>query len=618
MYPRYDVDTHHLNFSLAMKSLLVANVANNGLTSIDELVHDAPNLRQLYASNNAIQHLPSMRHLECLTVLNLSHNRLASINKTIYRLSELTELNLSFNALTTLPPYIGYHLHSLVTLNLSHNSLGEIPYIGGCRALTTLYINDNKLTALPSGIGELTSLELLVASDNELVSVPDDIGRLTKLRELNLSRNRLDELPASIRDLNSLSYLELDYNSFATIPSEIYEMKKLYSLFMRKNKIRSAASPSMAKSKLGRIYLDYNYITELSRELCSIVTLKEIFIDNNLITNISPAIANLKELSILSLNWNYLTSIPAEIGENVNIGRLYLSNNQLTSIPPAIGHLVHATTLNLENNRLTSLPPTITNMYWLDNLTIDGNPIVNLDPEVDAFLRELEREEYPDGVAFEIHSAFSKIDVDEYMGAMKLIMPDVTYMYMSNEGINRYIMGVLGGCGEDERGDTEDDGDEQHSQLGMIYDRALMQIAYGASHKAMIFYALEYMKKQSVEFKKLYVSNFIYDCLNAYSGPAPMSCPKGVMERLVTSLIPSLVAHRETSRGADELLAILTCRTRGKTIRDSLSEISKECYERCGGDEATFRTLLIAGVGVGDGEEHAAEIDEFIRLLGIF
>jgi len=50
-------------------------------------------------------------------------------------------------------------------------------------------------------------------------------------------------------------------------------------------------------------------------------------------------------------------------------------------------------------------------------------------------------------------------------------------------------------------------------------------------------YALDYVERQSLLFKKAYVEAFLKDCVNAYEGAAGMSCATGVMERFVVSLM---------------------------------------------------------------------------------
>ena len=52
-----------------------------------------------------------------------------------------------------------------------------------------------------------------------------------------------------------------------------------------------------------------------------------------------------------------------------------------------------------------------------------------------------------------------------------------------------------------------------------------------------IFYCLEYVKLQPVEFQKLYLQEFIESSVNAYPGYSdPLSCTKGILERFISVL----------------------------------------------------------------------------------
>jgi hypothetical protein len=54
-----------------------------------------------------------------------------------------------------------------------------------------------------------------------------------------------------------------------------------------------------------------------------------------------------------------------------------------------------------------------------------------------------------------------------------------------------------------------------------------------------IYYTLEFVKRQPLEFKDFYLTTFLFDCVNAYEGAEAsdrMSCAAGILERIVTSL----------------------------------------------------------------------------------
>ncbi|WVQ83665.1 glucose-repressible alcohol dehydrogenase transcriptional effector [Cryptococcus sp. DSM 104549] len=78
--------------------------------------------------------------------------------------------------------------------------------------ITSLYINHNALTSIPSAISQLRQLTLLDATGNELTSIPPEIGVLSKLKELLLFDNHLTSLPYEIGTLYQLETLGIEGN----------------------------------------------------------------------------------------------------------------------------------------------------------------------------------------------------------------------------------------------------------------------------------------------------------------------------------------------------------------------------------------------------------------------
>jgi surface protein len=64
------------------------------------------------------------------------------------------------------------------------------------------------------------------------------------------------------------------------------------------------------------------------------------------------------------------------------------------------------------------------------------------------------------------------------------------------------------------------------------------------SVRKSIFYSLEYVKKQSRLFQKVYIDVFITDCLQAHEVGDTMTCINGALERLVFSLVDACVASQ--------------------------------------------------------------------------
>ncbi|KAJ6099722.1 hypothetical protein N7467_001257 [Penicillium canescens] len=92
----------------------------------------------------------------------------------------------------------------------------------GLRALTTslfsyafiekLYLNSNKLKALPSAIGQLRKLTHLDLSGNDLTELPEEIGMLSNLKKLYLFDNNIRNLPYEMGYLYRLDTLGVEGN----------------------------------------------------------------------------------------------------------------------------------------------------------------------------------------------------------------------------------------------------------------------------------------------------------------------------------------------------------------------------------------------------------------------
>jgi CCR4-NOT transcription complex subunit 6 len=99
-------------------------------------------------------------------------------------------------------------------LDMSGQGLRNLaPALFAYTFLNELYIASNKLTSLPSSIGQLRQLRHLEASHNLLTELPAELGMCTYLKELLLFHNRLTSLPHEIGSLHLLEQLGIDGNN---------------------------------------------------------------------------------------------------------------------------------------------------------------------------------------------------------------------------------------------------------------------------------------------------------------------------------------------------------------------------------------------------------------------
>lgn len=127
-----------------------------------------------------------------------------------------SELFLAHCDLTVIPPELFSNKQSrhITQLYVNNNAISRLGSgLAKMRALTTIEAQYNKLTSVASAIcSKLTLVESLLLGANELTYIPGEIGRMERLDLLDLSQNRLEYLPASLAALRELTTLFLHDN----------------------------------------------------------------------------------------------------------------------------------------------------------------------------------------------------------------------------------------------------------------------------------------------------------------------------------------------------------------------------------------------------------------------
>ena len=164
---------------------------------------------------------------------------------------------------------------------------------------------------------------------------------------------------------------------------------------------------------------------------------------------------------------------------------------------------------------LTSANGDVNNGPWNNGQVVDGLPPV----------RPIER-----GLAFEIHDAADKINKNKYYELLQIDLPKEHYASID---MIDYIKGQF-------RTIIEEKMPDETGTLSAILLKANVLIN---ANKVLVGRTIDFVMKQPDNFKELYLSSFILDCARAYDGGEnTMSCAKGILERIIMSLISPLTA----------------------------------------------------------------------------
>ncbi|XP_039173376.1 putative receptor-like protein kinase At3g47110 [Eucalyptus grandis] len=320
---------------------------HNRLTGpIPESISNASNLEKIQIDqNNFTGKVPSFSKIRGLDWFNIANNNLGGEQSTdldfLCSLTNSTKLNF---------------------LNIRENAFqGLIP---DCidnlsTSLSMFWLGNNHIFGtLPSGIGNLISLESLEMRGNKISgNIPSEIGKLNKLKHLDLSDNEFSgQIPESFANLRMLIKLYLNNNNFrGLIPSSLKDCQNLLLLNLSSNNLSGYIPPEIMGLSSLSMSLD------LSR--------------NNLTGSLPEEVGKLQHLSELHLDGNRLSQqIPSSIGSCISMELIYVQDNFFEGpLPSIMSSMRGLEVLNVSNNQLSGQIPKFLESLNLTNLSLSYN-----------------------------------------------------------------------------------------------------------------------------------------------------------------------------------------------------------------------------------------------------
>jgi Leucine-rich repeat (LRR) protein len=199
----------------------------------------------------------------------------------------------------------------LKELKLGKNNLdGELDVsLSNLVALESLELQDNKLTSLPSTIGECSRLRVLNVARNSLANIPVEDLHKCPLTELDISQNKLSDafFPASVTRWESLQSLNLNSNHLSSFTEDgaSVVLPALTQLFASNNQL--AAFPVLAGwDELLVLILDQNRIDTLPEDLYILRRLRTLDFSGNSVKSLDPRLGGIDSLEVISFAGNPL------------------------------------------------------------------------------------------------------------------------------------------------------------------------------------------------------------------------------------------------------------------------------------------------------------------------
>ncbi|WLQ15536.1 hypothetical protein O5O45_06335 [Hahella aquimaris] len=253
----------------------------------------------------------------------------------------------------------------------------------GLEHVTVLFLNDNKLTDLPSSLTNLTNLKKLYLFKNEFTEIPEVVFELPGLEKMSITFNRISHISDKINNLSSLKSLDLGVNELATLPKSLAGLARLKYLNLEAN--RFATIPASIATLPNVEYLSFaeNRLEAVPDAITQMPSLKGVFLKDNHIHILPEQWDGMERLAVLHLARNSLSSLPVslarlpQLGQSIegHIGRLPFDVDNAEGMDEkfeerGIREVAHG--IDVSNNKFTSLDSAFCRVGWIN---LENNPL---------------------------------------------------------------------------------------------------------------------------------------------------------------------------------------------------------------------------------------------------
>jgi Leucine-rich repeat (LRR) protein len=539
-----------------LTELYIENTFINSITGFEGLTK----LKHLTIEVTQITSLPSdIGHLINLKNITLDNCRITSLPESFGNLTNLTNISLNTCLITSLPESFG-NLKHLKQINIDNTKLRNLPEsFGDLPELNNLSIENCPLNHIPESFGNLKKLKYFNINYTNTSTLPESFGNLHHLEELFISNVALNSLPESFGNLKKLKEFELkDTPNITTLPESFGNLSKLQRLFVSHCPLIGLPDNISNLKDLTELYLYATEITTLPESFGNLPNLQEFLIINSPLHNLPDNISGLKELIKLHVVSTGITTIPESIGELENITEIILDNNLgLNSLPDTIRNFKQPVTIQLERTRLArnqqniprDLPDNI-------RIVIPVRPVIHADIHAESAKIDFEK------ISNFIIEKMRKDDVPENFNYARFIQNILTL----------FITNVY------EAKPDEAKQEQRLNKLSLIMSERLSGLNYNNQSpviKNAVRYSLKYINSQPEEVQEYYIDNLLDDCIEAYAeSNRQISCAAGILERIVTTMVPALAPFKENNRDYQTIIDLIEI-----TPAKHIPELIKQWYQ---------------------------------------